>query len=101
MANIRFNVGGKNATMNPADKAMASGQVPPAAANSTWFLKNLSQYNRPPSNFAGPNRMDYAAQLQAEAIERARKAQADRLEAQRQQMMPTEEPPLDLFGRPM
>ncbi len=74
MANIRFNVGGENNTMNPADRAKASDQVPPASPNSPWFLRNLSQYNRPPSNFASPNRMDYAAELQSDAINRARKA---------------------------
>lgn len=89
-------------TLDPTIAAIARGQVPKAAANSTWMAQVISAYNQPLVSFATPDRIEAAAQSQAEIIRRIQEAQRMRMEAmaaeaQQQQ----QEEPLSLFGAPM
>lgn len=72
MAVTRFSAG-QGTTANPLDAAIRSGQVPAASANSTWMLKGITEYNRPPQIVNTPDSYERAATQQARIIEEARK----------------------------
>ena len=81
MAITRFSAG-QGTTANPTDAAIRSGQVPAASANSTWYLRGISDYNKPPTTMRTPDAIDRAAGRQAFVLSDAARAQARRLEAQ-------------------
>lgn len=86
-------------TANPLDRAAATGQSPMTGPNSSWYLKFYSDYNKPSVLTATPDRIDAAAQAQAETLRRIQEAQRLRLEAMAAQAQQQE--PLTLFGAPM
>lgn len=103
MAVTRVTASSGGSTVNPLDRAIATGQVPKASANSSWNLQWLSSYNTPTISMATADRIDQAAQIQAEALRRAQEAQRLRLEAMARQaeQQNMQQQPLELFGAPM
>jgi len=72
---------GEGSTANPTDAAIRSGQVPAASANSTWYLRGISDYNKPATTMRTPDSLERAANQQAMILSDAARAQTARMEA--------------------